>query len=341
MIVLLMFALSIPAEAIDIEPPDVPHIGEKYMPDNIESFGEGLWYVIRSGIYAFFPEMKQTASTCLTIVASVIVVGILKHFPGNSNQIIHLASSLMIGVVLLNPASKLIQVALETVLQLTDYGKLLLPVLTGALAAQGGVTTSSSLYVTTMFFVSVLSTLIKNLVVPMIYVYMCLIILNSAFHEEILLNLKTFLKWLIGWSLKTVLYIFTGFMGITGVVSGTADAAAVKAVKLTISGMVPVVGGIISDASESILIGVSTMKNAAGIYGILAIFAVAVGPFVKIGAQYLMLKFTGFVCSVFSEKQESELIKDFSGGMGMILGMAGAVCLMLLISVVSFMKGVS
>ena len=151
-------------------------------------------------------------------------------------------------------------------------------------------------------------------------------------------NLRSFVKWLMTWSLKIVLYVFTGYMGVTGVVSGTADAAAVKATKLTISGVVPVVGGIIADASEAILVSAGVMKSAAGIYGILATVAIFAGPFLKIGVQYMLLKITAAVCGVFGCKRSVEMIRDFSGVMGFLLAMVGTVCLLLLISTVCFMK---
>ena len=106
----------------------------------------------------------------------------------------------------------MIQLGIQTVSELSQYGKLLIPVLTGALAAQGGVTSSTSLYAITVFFVSVLTTLIVKLTVPMIYIYVCLSLLNNAVGDELLLNLRNFLKWLITWSLKIVLYVFTGFL---------------------------------------------------------------------------------------------------------------------------------
>ena len=142
------------------------------------------------------------------------------------------------------------------------------------------------------------------------------------------------------WILKTILYIFTGYIGITGVVSGTADAAALKAAKLTISGVVPVVGGILSDASEAILVSAGTVKNAVGLYGLLAIAAIWIGPFLKIGIHYMLLRVTGILCSIFGGKNLSDLIQDFASAMGMLLGMTGAVCLMFLISLICFMKGV-
>ena len=140
------------------------------------------------------------------------------------------------------------------------------------------------------------------------------------------------------WLLKILLYAFTGYMTISGAVSGATDAMAMKATKVTISGIVPVVGGILADASEAVLVGVSVMKNAAGIYGILAVLAVAVGPFIQLGAQYLMLKMTASLCSSFGCKSLCGLIDDAAAAMGLILAMTAAVGLMLLISTVCFMK---
>ena len=146
-------------------------------------------------------------------------------------------------------------------------------------------------------------------------------------------------KWAMTWLLKIILYTFTGYISITGVVSGTTDAATLKAAKLTISGVVPVVGSILSDASEAVLVSAGTVKNAVGIYGLLAILAVWIGPFLRIGAHYLVLKALGIMCSVFEVKSVTELIGDFSTAMGLLLAMTGAVCLMLIISTICFMKG--
>ena len=163
---------------------------------------------------------------------------------------------------------------------------------------------------------------------------------NAAIGDDLLKKLRDFLKWLMTWVLKTVLYVFTGYMGITGVVSGTTDAAALKAAKLTISGVVPVVGGILSDASEAVLVSAGVVKNAAGIYGIFAVLALIAEPFFRIGVHYLILKFTAAVCGIFGSKRITELIDDFTSVMGLLLAMTGTVCLLILISTVCFLRGV-
>lgn len=340
-IIVLLSCIVMPVQAMEFDPPEVPDSGELYMPDDTQSFGQALWYILLQAMEQLAPEISTAFSVCLSVVAAVLLVRLSDSFPGASKQILHLVSAVLIGIILLKPSNTMIRLGMKTVSEMTQYGKLLIPVLTAALAAQGGVTSSAALYAGTVFFISFLSSMIVKLTIPMIYIYICLSLANSAVGDDLLANLKKFLKWLITWSLKIVLYVFTGYIGITGVVSGTADASAVKALKLTVSGMVPVVGGIISDASETILVSASVMKSAAGVYGILAIIAVWVGPFLKIGVQYLMLKITGAMCMLFSNKQASELIKDFSTGMGMVLGMFGTVGLLLLVSVVCFMKGMT
>ena len=148
-------------------------------------------------------------------------------------------------------------------------------------------------------------------------------------------------KSFVTWCLKTILIVYTSYMGITGVISGTTDAAALKAARLTISTVVPVVGGILSDASEAVLVSVGTMKNAAGVYGILAAAAILLDPFLKIGAHYLMLKGAGAVCTLLDPKGIGGLLDIFSAAMGLILAMAGTCCLLLLISTVCFMRGMN
>lgn len=341
LLVLIIASMVIPVSAMEFTAPMAPESAQEYMPEDNESFAEGLWYVIRSAISKLQPSLAEGAGVCLSLIAIVLLVTLLQSFSDSAKRVAQLAGTLGIGVILLQPTNSLITLGINTITELSDYGKLLLPVMTGALAAQGGVTASAALYTGTALFDSVLSSAVSTLIVPMLYIHLCLCIANSVVGEALLKNLRNFIKWAMTWCLKIILYTFTGYLSITGVVSGTADAAAVKAAKLAISGAVPVVGSILSDASETILVSAGVMKSAVGVYGLLAILAVWIGPFLQIGSQYLLLKLTAAVCSVIGTKESTTLIADFSGAMGMLLAMTGTICLLLLVSTVCIMKGAS
>ena len=340
-ILLLILILAVPVSAADIQAPDVPAAGKEYMPDETESFTAGLWSIVKDAAGKIRPSIADAAGLCLSIVSTVILCSVVKAFPGSSGKLVCLVGTFLIGYLLLKPSNTMIHLGSETIRELSDYGKLIFPILTSALAANGGITRSAALYSAAVAFNSVLSSLLAKIVVPMIYIYLCASVASGAMDEKALENIKAFIKWLITWGLKIILYLFSGFMGITGVITGSADAAAVKATKLTISSVVPVVGGILSDASETVLISAGIVRNSVGVYGLLAVIAVWIGPFIKIAVQYLLLKLTCAVCEAFAADNTCKVVQDFASAMGLLLAMTGTVCLLLLISIVCFMKGVS
>lgn len=338
-LILMLALLALPASALEIEAPEPTGEAASQMPEDTTNFASGILQIFAKAIQTLQPELKDAAGICLSVIAVVLLTSCVSVIPGKSEKTIRLVCALAIGTILLQRTSTLLSLGTQTVTQLSDYGKLLLPAMTAALAAQGGTTSAVALYAGTAVFDTVLSILIVKLLVPLVYVYLALCIANSATGDKILKKLRDFIKWLMTWGLKTILYVFTGYMSITGVVSGVTDAAAVKAAKLTISGTIPVVGSILSDASEAVILGAGVMKSAVGVYGLLAVSAIWIAPFLKIGAQYLLLKLTAAVCGVFGVEEGSELVADFSGAMGLVLGMTGAVSFLLLISTVCFMKG--
>ena len=337
--ILLACSLAMPASAAEFTAPAVPDAGAELMPDT-ENFGDGLWEMVRSALDSLHPYLAEASKVSLSVIAAVMMIGILKTFAEPVKKTAELAGAAAVTALLLLNANSMIRLGADTVVEICEYGKLLLPVMTASMAAQGGLTASAALYTGTAVFNSVLGNLISRLLVPMVYLFLALAAAGSAVGEDSLKRLRDTIKNSMGWCLKTILTVFTTYMSITGVVSGATDAAALKTAKVTISSVVPVVGGILSDASEAVLVSAGLVKNAAGIYGIFAVLAVFLLPFLRIGVQYLLLKAAASVCAVFGPKSMTDLIGDFSTAMGLLLAMTGSVCLLQLISTVCFMKGV-
>ncbi len=337
---LICLLLISPVHALEITAPSAPESAEEYMPRDTGNFLNGLLELLGGALGAIRPDLKEAARVCLGLTATVLLVSLLESMSEQVKKTALLAGTAAVATTLLLSTNSMIPLGKQTIQEMTEYGKLLLPVMTAALAAQGGAASSAALHAGTALFSTFLSNLIGTLLVPMVYLFLALCIANSATGEELLKRIRDLLKWAVSWCLKTLLTGFTAFMGITGVISGTADAAALKAAKAAVSTAVPVVGGILSNTTETVLVGAGLMKNAAGIYGIFAVLAICVEPFAKIGIHYLMLKITAAVCGVFGSKELTELIGSFSEAMGLLLGMTASVCMLLLISTVCFLKGV-
>ena len=340
LIILLLIGMVIPVHATQITAPAVTGEAEALMPTEMPGFGEGLLYILKTAVKALRPDLTDSCRLCMSVIGIALLVSVLGSVSEKTADLVSVAGVLAVGALFLGKANTMIRMAAETVSEISNYGKLLLPVMTAAVAAQGGGVSSAAWYTGTAFFDTLLGTLISSLLVPMVYLFLALVIGYCAMGENALKQFRDFLKWLITWSMKTVLYVFTGYMSVSGVITGGTDKAALKAAKLTISGAVPVVGGIMSDASETILLGAGVVKNAAGVYGLLAVIAILILPFLRVGILYLLLRGTSAICGMFSADKISQIVQGFTDAMGFLLGMTGTVSLLFLISIVCFLKGV-
>lgn len=338
--IITIFLLVLPAEAQEISAPEVPQSGSSIMPHNTDSFADGLRELIQNATHQVQPELKAAAKAASKIIFSIFLFSLLSVLSEKQAVSVSIAGTVTISAAIFQEANTLIEFAANTVWEICEYGKLLCPVLTTALAAQGAMTSSATLYTGTVIFLTLLNTLVSRWIIPLVYFHLIFATANCALGDELLKKFADAIKNILQWLLKTILIIFTTYMTVTGTVSGMTDVAAIKAAKLTMSTVVPVVGGILSDASESVLVGMGVIKNTAGVYGILATLAVFLGPFIKVGVQYLMLKLTALICSLFPGKNFSGLSEDFSSAMGLLLAMVAVSCILVLISTVCFLKGI-
>lgn len=338
-LIVTLIVIAIPVRALDISAPDAPESADPYLPRESTTFWEDLLYIFQKALSSLNPSIAQAVRLCISTIGVVLLTSVARNISVLSCKVVDLIAAVAIGALLLNPASSLITLGMQTVTAISEYGKLLLPVMTTALAATGGSTTSTALYTGTMLFNTMLTIGITELLIPLLYIYIALGIAKASIQETVIKKLHDFLKWLITWTLKISIYLFTGYLGVTGVIGGTVDAAAIKATKLAISGSVPVVGSIISDASETILVGAGIVKNSVGIYGMLAVIATWIGPFLQIGAQYIALKVTTAICGIFGSKQSVVTIENFTTAMGFLVAMTSTISVLLLVSIVCYIKG--
>jgi stage III sporulation protein AE len=247
------------------------------------------------------------------------------------------AFAAVIFILMFQYTDSLIRLASVTVEEICAYGKLLCPVMTTALAAQGAVTSSSALYMGTTVFTAVLGSVIAKGFVPLVYGFLAISAANSALGEEYLRKIGDSIKSLLGWALKTMLILFTSYMSITGVVSGTTDAAALKAAKVTITSVVPVVGGIISGAADTVLSRASLLKNAVGVFGMLGVVAICLLPFLELGISWLLFRGISAISAMLGSGLTG-LLDAISSMMGVHLGMVGSCAWIVMLACCCYVK---
>lgn len=143
------------------------------------------------------------------------------------------------------------------------------------------------------------------------------------------------LKKITTWCLSGLLVLFTTYLTVSGAIAGAADAQAVKLARSALSAAVPVVGGILSDAAESVLAGAGILQGMVGTAGMLAVLGACLLPFLRLGCQYLLYQGASLVAAAAGPKKLTKLISMLGDAFGLVLAMTAASALLLVISLVS------
>ncbi len=218
---------------------------------------------------------------------------------------------------------------------MSDFGAVLLPALAAAAAAGGTPTGAAARHMATVLFSNVLFQLIAKILIPLTYAYVAACAVGAALGNKGLDRMAGTLKGIITGTLTVVMLLFVGYLTISGVIAGTADAITLKTAKFAISGSVPVVGGVLSDAAETVLVSAGLLRNAVGIFGTLVILGVCLLPFLRMGVHYLVYKLTAALCATISGGSLTKLIDAIGGAFALELGMTACCAMMLLFCVIS------
>ncbi|MBR3849357.1 MAG: hypothetical protein IKM36_02575 [Oscillospiraceae bacterium] len=226
----------------------------------------------------------------------------------------------------------------RTIAELSDFSKLLIPTMASASALAGAVSSSAAIGSLTTVLMQLFVQLLETVVIPLSGVYVALCTAASGLAQENLHGLASAAGGVMKHSVRTILFLFTAYLSLTGILSESTDAVAMRTAKFTVSAAVPVAGNVLSEASSSILSGAKILQNSIGIFGMLGVLAILIVPFARLGLQYLLLQFTGFCCAAIGGSEEGKLVQKLSFAMGCLAAATAGCAVMVLISCVCFLR---
>ncbi|WP_300637342.1 stage III sporulation protein AE [uncultured Oscillibacter sp.] len=348
---LLLLALTVDAQAAEL-PEDLTDALPEAAGDLMEveglsgpeGFSQGLAGIVErlaGGVKAVLRQRLRGAASILLVAVACGAVDGFAQGTGKGAAFLPMAGALAVTLLTAGSLEDLIGLGAETIRELNVFSKALLPTLAAATAASGAVTTATFQQVTTVFLVDLLMELIDGLLIPLVYLYIGALAAGACLPENRLGAIAEALKKTVTWILTSSLLLFTVYLSTVRVIAGAADGASVKVAKAAISGAVPVVGGIIAEAAETVLAGAGMLKNTIGVFGMLAILAACAYPFLQLGVQYLLYKLSAFLAAAVGAPELCKLIDGLGGAFGLVLGMTGSCALLLLVSVLSSVAAVT
>ncbi len=313
-------------------------------PDSLaSSFSRLFENAADDGRSALRSALASLASVAVVVIIAAAARGISEAAGGGCDELIDMAGALGCAAVLLRDFTNVLTLCRDTMGHISVFSGTLQPVLATVLCMGGGAATATVLQVASMFVFDLVIRLVNGLLLPGGCAYLAVISVDAATGGEMLRGVGDGIKGLTSGILKLVLTLFTAYLAIAGGVSANVDNITLKTAKFAVSGVVPVVGGVISDATETMLSGAAVLRGSIGVFGMLCVTAICIVPFLRAGASYLCYKAGAAVLSPLCSGNLRRLLEGVGTGFGLLLGMLGACCMILyleLVYVVAMVKPV-
>lgn len=300
----------------------------------------GLESLLDTGTSQVFGVLRRAVKSGVVLLVVVLLCTLSGEATSLGGEGFPIPAGNMVGMMAVCAVSvadihSLMGMGREAISQLAELANLLLPALAAAAAAGGTPASAAARQMATVLFSDLLIQLISKILIPLTYLYIAVCAAHAAIGNAGLKRIAKTLKGFVTGCLTAMLLVFVAYLSISGVIAGTADAVSVKTAKLAISGMVPVVGGVLSDAAETVLASAAILRNAIGVLGALVILGVCLTPFLQMGVHYLVYKLTATLAGTISEGKVVGLIDDIGGAFAMELGMVASCGILLLFGVIS------
>lgn len=301
----------------------------------ISNFASGKMFVNYDNIFEFivdgvFAGIKNTLPIIVQIMIISILFTILSGFSPafgkeGVSSIAYWAEYLLICGICLGSFVSMFNQGIKIIDGLSSFSADFFPIIYLLLTMIGGISTTNLLKPATTMITGGISAFIKTFILPLLLV-MCVMIIVSTFSKTVKLNSFTGItKSTIKWSLGVVFIVFVGFISLQGLIGGTFDGISIKAAKYTIDKVVPIVGGMLSDTVDMMIVSSALIKNALGVAGIIMILGITFVPAITLLAQYFVFKVAAAVIKPVSNSGVSELLHGMSDAFMYLLAVVATV----------------
>lgn len=239
---------------------------------------------------------------------------------------------LLFTVILLQCFMRVAETAAETLENIILFIRLMMPAyLMTVGVATGGMTAGAACQLM-LLIVYGAETVLAQGIIPLIYSFVMLVVVNGIWTEEKLGLLIDLLEKGIGWVLKGAMGVVTGFSVFQSLITPVLDSARTTGLQKVVAA-IPGVGNAADGVVELVLGSAMVIRNSVGVVVMLLMLLLCAMPLVKIAVMAGVLKLAAAFMGIVSDKRITACA-DRTGDAGMLLlRTVGTAMLLFLISV--------
>lgn len=277
-----------------------------------------------SGAVSFQREEYQTLF--FTILILGVAAALFSNFADlfKDHQVSDLAFYfiyLLLIAVLLKFFSDTVDTVRGMLNGVSDFMKLYIPTYMLAVGSASGAVSASVYYQLLLVAVYLIEWGYLTILLPFVYVYVLLVVINGIWMEEKLAVLLELLEKAIKGSVKASVWLITGFSLLQSMISPVIDSLEFSAVKKALSSM-PGVGNLTEGMFEMVLGSAVLVKNSIGLYMTLILIVLCAAPVIKIALVSCVIKLSAALVGIVSDKRLTNCVCRVGEGNLMLLRIA-------------------
>ena len=251
-----------------------------------------------------FAQEKQIFISILVLgIAAALLTNFTNLFKNDQiGEISFEMTYLLLFLLLLQIFTGAAELAGQVLSSVQSFMKALLPAWCLAVTLSAGSTTALVFYQFMLGLIYLLDTLVGEVLLPVLNLYMMLVFVNHLTKEEYLSQMTELTGKGVGWLLKTLLAAVVGFNAIQGMITPALDALKNTAFTRALR-VLPGIGNVAGGVTDLLLGSAVLLKNGVGAAAVLVLALICLGPLVKLGVLFLLLKGTAALIQPVCDKR--------------------------------------
>ena len=275
---------------------------------------------------AFSSQTGELRTLFVTILILGIAAAVFVNFADlfQDHQVSDIAFYcvyMLLTGMLLNVYAGTSSVVREILDSVTVFMKLYIPTYIVAVGSASGIASAAAYYHILLFIIYLIEWGYLTILMPMVYVYVMLTVINGIWMEEKLTLLLELLNKAIGFCIKLTLGIITGFSLLQAMISPVIDSLQTSALKKAVSA-IPGIGGLTEGMFEMVAGSAVLIRNSIGLYITLVLLLLCSIPVFKLVLYTGVIKLGAALAGIVSDKRISNCTNRVGDGNLMLLKIA-------------------
>lgn len=222
----------------------------------------------------------EQSSTPMKILASVIAVMLLYSMlysikssakTTSMENVLSVCITLCITCIIVIPVCGVIDSGIKIIETSANFLIAYIPVMVLIMASSGKAISGASYYSLMIFAGQGVAQISSNIISPFLKIFLGISVTSAISPNVNLCGIVAFVGKVSKWLLGFVMTLFTALLSFKQLITTAMDNVSTRAVRFTLTSLIPVVGSALADAYKTVQSSVGLLKSGVGVFVIIAI----------------------------------------------------------------------